>query len=100
MLAFVLLAAACWGVAVACFLEYTELGRFIAVRLTWLSVVIGFGGDFLLAIFLLDDQGRIIWWQFVALVGVSSIAVITRGLLELVAYNRTMMDVAKDTAGE
>lgn len=100
MLAFVLLASVVWGIAVACFIEFTELGRFIALRLTWLSVAIGLGGDFLLSILLLDEAGRIVWWQFVALVALSSIPVSTRGLLELVAYNRMVMDGAKDTISE
>lgn len=100
MLAFVLLSAFVWGVCVACFLHFTNLGKFIALHLTWLSVALGMGGDLLLLLLLLDDTGRVLWWQAVATIALSSIAVSVRGILQLVAYFRSMMDAAKNPAGE
>lgn len=100
MLAFVLLAAFVWGIGVACFLQFTKLGAFIAQHLTWLSVALGMGGDLLLLLLLMDSAGRVAWWQVVATIAVSSIAVSVRGILELVAYFGSMMDAAKNQTGE
>lgn len=100
MLAFVLLSAFVWGVCVACFLQFTAIGKFIAERLTWFIVALGMGGDLLLLLLLMDSSGRVLWWQLVATIALSSIAVSVRGILQLVAYFRSMMDAAKDTAGE
>lgn len=100
MLPFVLLASFVWGICVAAFIQFTELGRFISARLTWFIVALGIGGDLLLMLLLMDNEGRVIWYQVVAVIGLSSIAVSTRGILELVAYNRSVMDASKDTTGE
>lgn len=100
MLAFVLLSAFIWGVCVACFLQFTKLGKFIAQHLTWLSVALGTGGDLLLLLLLMDSTGRVLWWQVVATIAVSSIAVSVRGILQLTAYFGSMMDAAKNQAGE
>ena len=100
MLAFVLLAAFMWGICVAAFIQFSELGRFIAARLTWLIVAIGMGGDLLIALLLIDSAGRVLWWQLVAVIGLSSIAVSARSILELLGQWRSVMDVAKDQASE
>lgn len=100
MLAFVLLASFIWGVCVACFMQFTTIGKFIAARLTWLIVAIGTGGDLLLLLLLMDSTGRVLWWQLVATIALSSIAVSARGILELVSYFGSMIDAAKDQAGE
>ncbi len=96
MLAFVLLSAFVWGCCVAAFIQFTELGRFIALRMTWFVVALGMGGDLLLVLLLMDGQGRVMWWQLVATIALSSIAVSARGILELVAYWRSVMDATKD----
>ncbi len=100
MLPFVFLSALLWGTCIAVFIRFTDLGRFLSLRLTWFLVAIGFGGDFLLSLLLIDETGRIVWWQFVALVAISSIPVSVNGIIELAGYNRSVMDAAKDTAGE
>lgn len=100
MLPFVLLAAFAWGVCVACFMEFTAIGKFIAERLTWFIVALGVGGDLLLLLLLMDANGRVLWWQLVATISLSSIAVSARGILELVAYFKGLMEDAKNTAGE
>lgn len=99
MLLFALLLAFVWGVAVAVFIEYTELGRWIAEHLTWLSVVIGIGGDLLILLVLLDEAGRVAWWQMVAVIGLSSLGVICRGLVVSYRYFKRLMQHAQD-AGE
>lgn len=100
MLPFVLLCAFIWGVCVACFMQFTTIGKFIAERLTWFIVALGMGGDLLLLLFLMDGSGRVLWWQLVATIALSSIAVSARGILELVAYFGSMMDAAKNQTAE
>ena len=95
MLPFVLLAAFIWGVCVACFMQFTKIGGFIAARMTWFIVALGMGGDLLLLLLLIDGDGNVLWWQLVATIALSSIAVSARGILELVAYFGKMIDDAK-----
>jgi hypothetical protein len=100
MLPFVFLSAFIWGICVAAFIQFTDLGRFIAARMTWFIVALGTGGDLLLMLFLMDNEGRVVWWQLVTVIFLSSIAVSARGIFELVTYFRSVMDGARDTTGE
>ena len=100
MLAFVLFAALVWGACMAIFIQFTALGKFMSERLTWFATALGMGGDLLLLLFLMDSTGRVLWWQLVATIALSSIAVSTRGILELVAYFGSMMDAAKNQTAE
>lgn len=68
---------AIWGVAWALFLERSRTGRFMAVRLTWLSVVIGIGVDLLIALLVIDFNA---WWRQAAIIAASSVAIIWRSL--------------------
>lgn len=96
MLPFVLLSSAVWGVCVAAFIQFTVLGRFIALHMTWLAVALGIGGDLLLLLLLMDSNNRVAWWQIVAVIGMSSIAVSAQDILKLVAYFKGLMDAAKN----
>jgi len=72
-----LILALAWGVVWALALQYTRLGRFLARRRTWLTVVVGVGVDLLIALLLLELGD---WLLLVALVIASSIGVIWRSL--------------------
>ena len=72
----VLLGAA-WGCIWAATLQWTPWGRWLAIRRTWLSVVIGVGVD--LAI-LLPLLGPDLWWQMATVIAASSVGVIARSL--------------------
>lgn len=100
MLAFVLLAAFIWGVCIAAFMEFTDLGDFISKRLTWFITALGCGGDLLLSLLLMDSNGLVGWWHIVAVFFLSSIAVSFRGIWQLVAYYRSIMDGARNPASE
>jgi len=67
-----------WGIAYAAFLQFTAVGRYIVERVTWLSVVIGVGGDLLIA-------GLFLGWPVVialgAIIGASSLGIIARSLI-------------------
>ena len=100
MLAFVLLAAFVWGVAIAAFMQFTRLGHFLSLRLTWFMTALGCGGDLLLALLLIDSAGRIAWWEFVAVFFASSFGPSLRGIVLHQTHWREVMDGAKDTDSE
>ena len=68
---------AVWGAVWAAVLQHTGWGRWLAVRRTWLTVVVGVGVDLLLLLLVLDWH---MWAQVVAIVAASSIGVIVRSL--------------------
>jgi hypothetical protein len=76
--AFTLLSAFFWGWAWAWVLQYTRLGQFLALKRTWIAVAIGVGGDLLLAILVLPRRA---WFDTVSIIGLSSIGIISRSLI-------------------
>ena len=91
MLPFGLLLAVIWGCIVAAFIQFTPVGRFMANRMTWFLVALGMGGDLLIMLLFLDGDGRILWWQGVAVIALSSIAVSAQGIAEFYYYFRGLM---------
>lgn len=91
MLPFGLLLGVVWGTAIAAFIQFAPLGRWIAARLTWFIVALGVGGDLLILLLLMDEAGRVAWWQVVAVIAVSSVPVALRSLVEFHQYYRDMM---------
>lgn len=71
------LLAVFWGIAWAMALQFTNWGRWLALRRTWLSVVIGVGVDILILGFVLSLYD---WLRLLAVVGFSSIGLIFRSL--------------------
>jgi len=66
-----------WGAFWALFLQVSPIGRFLALRRTWITVVVGVGVDLLIARLVLR------WREWLRLVGViimSSLPIITRSL--------------------
>lgn len=67
-----------WGIAWAIVLQWTQIGRFLAVRRTWITVVVGVGVDLLLVLVVIPLQ----WWLRVGLIVVlSSLGIIARSLI-------------------
>jgi hypothetical protein len=85
MLALALVLAGVWGVVWAVFLQWHGWGRWLAVRRTWLSVVVGVGGDLLILGLVVDWQ---VWLVVAGVVAASSIGMIVRSL-----YNERHEDV-------
>lgn len=70
--------ACIWGIAWAIALQFTKWGRWLALRRTWFSVVVGVGVDLLIvAAFLPFEE----WLRLVAVIVLSSIGLIFRSLL-------------------
>ena len=95
-LLFALLLGAVWGVCVAVFIELTWLGRWMVTYMTWFVVSLGMGGDLLICLLLMDEAGRVAWWQMVAVIAVSSVALVVRGLMQFHVYFERLMDGIKD----
>lgn len=55
------------------FLWLTGPGRFLRVRRTWLTVVIGVGVDLLIALMVVDVE---VWLRVVAIVGASAVGIV------------------------
>ena len=70
--------AAVWGGVWAAALEFTSWGRWLAVRRTWITVVIGVGGVGLVALLVVDFST---WLRLAGLMSASSLGIIARSLL-------------------
>lgn len=66
-----------WGICGALYLQYTKTGRWLANARTWITVVVGAGGNLLIALLFLPLN---LWLCLVGLFAVSSIPLITRSL--------------------
>jgi hypothetical protein len=95
-LSFALLLGIVWGVCVAVFIELTSLGRWMTMYMTWFVVSVGMGGDLLIVLLLMDETGRVAWWQMVAVIAVSSVALVVRGLMQFRGYFERLMGGIKD----
>lgn len=70
--------AVIWGGALALFLQFNRHGRFVAARLTWLSVVIGIGVDLVILLFVIPFE---YWHVVLAVIAGSSLAIIARSII-------------------
>lgn len=77
-LALALCLAFVWGVIWALFLQFHRYGRWLAVRRTWITVVVGVGVDLALLALLLDPHT---WVTVATVVAASSVGVIVRSLV-------------------
>jgi hypothetical protein len=66
-----------WGFIWAACLQFTRWGRWLALRRTWFTVVVGIGVDLLIILLLIDIQT---WLKIFAVVGFSSVGIIARSL--------------------
>ena len=67
-----------WGAVWALALQFTTWGRWLAVRRTWITVVVGVAGVGLIALLVVDIGA---WLQLVAIMAASSLGVIARSLI-------------------
>lgn len=67
-----------WGILWAICLQWTDWGRWLAVRRTWITVVIGVGVDGFICLLVLPFD---LWLQAAAVVVASSLAIIARSLI-------------------
>lgn len=77
MSCFVIVLAVFWGVFWAGCLQFTRWGRFLAIKRTWITVVVGVGGD-LLVLLLVLPLG--LWLVVCEVVAGSAIGIVGRSL--------------------
>ena len=81
-----LLFAGVWGVLWALFLQWHPWGQWLAIKRTWLTVVIGVGVDLAILLLVLEWSA---WTSVAGVIAVSGIGVIVRSL-----YNEHHEDIA------
>jgi hypothetical protein len=92
--ALMLVLALFWGIFWACFLQFVPVGRFLAVRRTWLTVVIGVGVDLGLMKPVLPWE---LWLMVAGIVALSAVGIIVRSLCN---EHRETEDELDAVAGE
>ena len=75
-----------WGVLWALFLQWHPWGQWLAVKRTWLAVVIGVGVDLVILLLVLEWSA---WTAVAGVIAASSVGVIVRSL-----YNEHHEDIA------
>ena len=76
-IALVAILALIWGAIWALFLQLHPWGQWLAIKRTWITVVIGVGADLALLLLVLDINT---WSTVTAIVAASSIGIIVRSL--------------------
>jgi len=84
-----------WGGIWAAFLQFVPFGRFLAVKRTWLTVVIGIGVDVLIALLVIPWEQ---WWPFVAIIAVSSVLIIFRSLYNELTETKEIIEAVNGQA--
>lgn len=75
--AFALFLALIWGVIYALWLQTTRRGKTLAARLTWISVVLGVGVDWLISALILEAH---IWLLLFAVFALSGLPIVIRSV--------------------
>lgn len=77
MVLFAVILALFWGALWAAFLQCNAWGRYLALRRTWLTVVVGVGIDLLILATVLPLEA---WLLMCAVIAASSVGIIARSL--------------------
>ncbi len=85
-----------WGAGYAVFLQ-TYPGRFLAARLTWLSVVIGVGVDMVLVAVCVDVNLAV---SVTVLIGMSAVPIVVRSLVNEMRDQRVLHGKEQDQTGK
>ena len=88
-----------WGTLWVLFFKGTEAGRFLALRRTWITVVVGVGGDLFVLLWFLDLRS---WLMVLAVFTMSSISIIAGSLIDELREAQDLekvLDGNSDTAG-
>lgn len=92
VLALSLILALIWGLIWAVLLQHTRWGRFLAVRRSWIAVVIGVGVDLLILLALLPIM---IWLSVCGVIAVSSVGIIVRSLANEWREHRELLEAIR-----
>jgi hypothetical protein len=78
-----------WGLFWAMFLQLTKPGRWLVVKRTWITVVVGVGANLLIALAILPVD---LWWKLVLIFALSSLPIIVRSLINELAETEEEID--------
>ena len=67
-----------WGGIWALFLQWSQLGQFLAQKRTWITVVVGVGVDLVLILFVIPLD---LWLRVCMMIVLSSLCIIARSLI-------------------
>lgn len=97
MLGLVLLVAFVWGLSIACFAQFTGIGRYICMHRSWIAYVAAGIGNMLLLLLLTTN--RLVAWDHVAAIFlVSSVPIICRGIWQEYEYIRNQVQEQNEHA--
>jgi hypothetical protein len=82
-----------WGCFWAAFLQFTTVGRFLAARRTWITVVIGIGGDVvLLSLYISVELLAVV----VGVIAMSAVGIVVRSIYNEWRDERAVMEMVDD----
>jgi hypothetical protein len=96
MLAFCVVSALFLGCALAVFVQWAEIGQFLATHQAWTIVALWLAGMFGIGYLLVDDAGMVSFWLLFGLFGVGAAPLVLRSSIAHYAAWRGMMDAAKE----
>ncbi len=67
-----------WGCIWALTLQFTPIGKFLAVKRTWLTVVVGVGVDLLIALIAVPSR---VWRRVALIIAASALGIVARSLI-------------------
>lgn len=88
-----------WGVMWALTIQYIPIAVYWAQKRTWITVVAGVGVDLAIGLLAIPDAPSPFWmwaYQFI-IIGLSSVGIITRSLVNEWHEQKEIIDAAKDT---
>lgn len=97
MLPFSIVLAVIWGGLWAAYLQFSQYGRYLALRRTWITVVIGVGVDLLIALLVIDLRT---WLIISAIIVSSSVGIIARSLYNEVKDDAAATEVERHAGGQ
>lgn len=84
-----------WGALWALALQLTAIGRWIAIRRTWIAVVVGVGGDLIIALAAIPWE---YWRDLAIIVACSAIPIVARSLINEHRETQEELDALADQA--
>jgi len=83
-----------WGAVWAAVLQWTWLGRFLAMKRTWITTVVGVGVDLVIVLLCVPFD---MWMRFAGVIAFSSICIIVRSLVN---EQREIVDLGRELRGD
>lgn len=93
MLPFTIFLAAIWGCLWAAYLQFSSFGHYLAVRRTWITVVVGVGMDLLIMLLVIPFSA---WLVVASIIFASSFGIVARSLYNEIKDDSAIEEVNGD----